>query len=195
MPVFSLYFKLGIRHILDIYSVGYILFLVSLIVVFPVKDWKRVILLMIFFICGYSVTLVMATYKVVGYNYTIIQFLVPLTIFITSVSNILKKKEGFHYKTNFTKNYVLAILFGLIHGFGYAEYLKGPMIGETRVFGSLAGFCLGLNLGQLIIVISFMVIAYLFVNLAGVNRRDWIMVISSGIAGIALTIMFESKFW
>ncbi len=195
MSQFSLYYKLGFRYILDIYNVEYILFLLSLLTVFTIKDWKRVIILLIFFIAGYSVTISLGTFKVVKYNPELIEFLLPLTIFFTSFTNIFKKKDNFRYHGNMRKNYVLALIFGAIHGFSYSNYIKGISNGEMRVFDQFVAFNLGIDTGQIIVSLVFLIIAFLFINIFGVNRRDWVMVISSGIAGVALTLMFESKFW
>lgn len=195
MSQFLLYYKLGIRYILDIYNVEYILFLISLLVVFTIKDWKRVIILLVFFIFGYTITMALGSYNIVKYNHNLIQFLLPLTIFFTSFSNIFKKKDNFRYSGNIRKNYILALIFGGIHGFSYSNYLVGINGDSLKVWGQFVSFNLGIGSGQIIVFLSFLIIAYLFLNIFGVNRRDWIMVISSGIAGVAITLMFESKYW
>jgi len=195
MSQFLLYYKLGIRYILDIYNVEYILFLISLLVVFTIKDWKRVIVLLVFFIFGYTLTMALASYNVVKYNHNLIQFLLPLTIFFTSFTNIFKKKDNFRYSGNIRKNYILALIFGGIHGFSYSTYLVGINGESLKLWSQFVSFNLGIGSGQIIVFLSFLLIAYIFLNIFGISRRDWIMVISSGIAGVAVTIMFESKYW
>lgn len=195
MSQFPLYYKLGIRYILDIYNVEYILFLISLLVVFTIKDWKRVIILLVFFILGYSITISLASYKIIKYNFELIEYLLPLTIFFTSFSNIFKKKDNFRYQGNMRKNYFLALIFGAIHGFSYSKYLTGITNGSIKVWDQFIAFNFGIGSGQVVVSLSFLLIAFLFLNIFGINRRDWVMVISSGIAGVALTLMFESKFW
>ncbi len=195
MSQFSLYYKLGIRYILDIYNVEYILFLISLLVVFTIKDWRRVIILLVFFILGYTITITLASYKVMTYNFGLIEFLLPLTIFFTSFTNIFKKKDNFRYHGNMRKNYFLALVFGAIHGFSYSRYLTGITNGSMTTWDQFSAFNIGLGSGQILVSLSFLLIAFFFVSIIGINRRDWVMVISSGIAGVALTLMFESKFW
>lgn len=194
MSQFALYYKLGIRYILDIYNVEYILFLLSLLVVFTIKDWRRVIVLLLFFILGYSLTISLACFEVINYNIDLIEFLLPLTIFFTSFTNIFKKKDNFRYKGNMRKNYFLALVFGAIHGFSYGSYFSGLINGPISMSQFLA-FNFGVGSGQVVVSISFLLIASFFLSLIGINRRDWVMVISSGIAGVALTLLFESKFW
>lgn len=180
---------------MDIYSVEYILFLISLLVVFTIKDWKRVIILLVFFILGYTISISLASFNVVNYNLGLIEFLLPLTIFFTSFSNVFKKKDNFRFQGNMRKNYVLALIFGAIHGFSYSNYLTGITNNSVRLWDQFIAFNLGIGSGQIIVSLVFLVIAFFFLNILGVNRRDWIMVISSGIAGVAITLMFESKFW
>jgi hypothetical protein len=195
MSQFSLYFKLGIQHILDIYAVDHILFILSLNVIFLLRDWKRVIILVTSFTLGHSLTLGLSVLNIVKVNEALIEFLIPVTIFITSLSNVFRKKDHFNITRNLQRNYFLAMFFGLIHGFGFSNYLRGLLGQETSVTTPLMAFNLGIEVGQVVVVLVFLMISFLFVNLIGINRRDWVMVISSGIAGIALTMMFEYKFW
>lgn len=195
MSQFSLYFKLGVQHILDIYAVDHILFILSLNVIFLLRDWKRVIILVTSFTVGHSLTLGLAVLNVVKVNEALVEFLIPVTIFLTSLSNIFRKKDHFNITRNLQRNYFLAMFFGLIHGFGFSNYLRGLLGQEASVTTPLLAFNLGIEVGQVAVVVVFLMISFLFVNLIGINRRDWVMVISSGIAGIALTMMFEYKFW
>jgi uncharacterized BrkB/YihY/UPF0761 family membrane protein len=92
-------------------------------------------------------------------------------------------------------NYLFAGFFGLIHGLGFSSYLRSILRKDENIITQLLAFNLGLELGQLIIVGIFMTAAFILVDLFGVNRRDWKMVISSAIAGIALVLMKENAFW
>lgn len=195
MSHFSLYFNLGFRYIVDLYSVEYILFLVSLLVVFTLKDWKRVIILLVCFIAGYTISISLGTYKVIKYNVELIEFLLPLTIFFTSFSNVFKKKDNFRYHGNMIKNYILALVFGAIHGFSYANYFVGITRNKIELWNQFIAFNFGIEAAQILVSLTFLMISFLFLSIIGINRRDWVMVISSGIAGVALTIMFASKFW
>ena len=66
---------------------------------------------------------------------------------------------------------------------------------DRSIITQLFAFNLGLELGQIIIVVIFLTISFLFVNLFGVDRRDWKLVISSGIAGMALVLMRNAAYW
>jgi H+/gluconate symporter-like permease len=92
-------------------------------------------------------------------------------------------------------NYFFAGFFGLIHGLGFSSYLRAILGGDETIITQLFAFNLGLEFGQLVIVAIFMAAAFILVDLFGLNRRDWKMVISSAIAGIALVLMKENMYW
>ncbi len=192
MSPFQLYFGLGKDHILD-YANGYdhILFVVALCAVYVVRDWRRILILVTAFTIGHSITLALATLEIVPVNSELIEFLIPVTIFVTAVSNLFRQEEN---KSNLHLNYILASAFGLIHGMGFSNYLKEILGKSDHIVSPLLAFNLGLEFGQIIIVSLFMAIGFIFVDLAGTNRRDWKMIISSAIAGIALILIKDSSF-
>jgi len=189
MSEFSLYFGLGKDHILD-YVNGYdhILFVLALFAVYLIRDWKKILILVTAFTIGHSITLALATLKIVTVNAQLIEFLIPLTIFITSVSNLFKR-EGLTGEKGFQINYLFAVFFGLIHGLGFSNYLRAILGKDQSILSQLLAFNLGLEFGQIIVVAIFLTFAFLLVDFLKVNRRDWKMVLSSAIAGIALILM------
>src|ERR1041385_3371738 len=95
MSEFPLYFGLGKDHILD-YVNGYdhILFVLALCAVYLVRDWKKILILVTAFTIGHSITLALATLNIISVKTALIEFLIPLTIFVTSCSNLLRKEES-----------------------------------------------------------------------------------------------------
>ena len=189
MSEFELYFVLGKDHILD-YANGYdhILFVVALCAVYVIKDWKQILILVTAFTVGHSVTLALATLNLIKVSVSWIEFLIPLTIFTTAISNLFRKEQMFA-ATAIQTNYILALFFGLIHGMGFSNYLKALLGKDQGIVLQLFAFNIGLEVGQIIIVGIFLVVSFIAVNLAGADRRDWRMVISSAVAGIALILM------
>lgn len=194
MSQFWVYFDLGRQHILDINGIDHILFVVALCVIYQLQDWKKVLILITAFTIGHSVTLALSTLEIVRFRSDIIEFLIPITIFITAFGNLFRKQSALTPK-KFNTNYFFALFFGLIHGLGFSNYLKSMLGREDSIVQPLLAFNLGLELGQIIIVSFFMVIAFVFVSLFNVSRRDWNLIISSAVAGIAITMMIETKFW
>ena len=195
MSEFQLYFGLGKDHILD-YTNGYdhILFVVALCALYLMRDWRQVLILVTAFTIGHSITLALSTLEIVTIKADLIEFLIPLTIFITAASNLFKDEENLSGRP-IHLNYFFAAFFGLIHGLGFSNYLKSILGKDERIISQLLAFNLGLEVGQIIIVAIFLSASFLLVDLFGVNRRDWKMVISSAVAGIALMLMKEKAFW
>lgn len=190
MSTFSLYFQLGLTHILDLQGYDHILFVVALCAVYLMRDWRKLLVLVTAFTVGHSVTLALATLGLVNIDADLIEFLIPVTIFITAVSNIIRKRGAYLPRVT-PLSYAFALFFGLIHGLGFSNYLRSLLGRHESLVLPLLSFNLGLELGQIIIVAIFLVSASLAVGLLGVARRDWKLVISSAIAGIALVLMVE----
>ncbi|MFZ6012459.1 MAG: HupE/UreJ family protein [Bacteroidota bacterium] len=195
MTGFELYFGLGKDHILD-YANGYdhILFVIALCALYQLRDWKQVLVLVTAFTLGHSVTLALATLSVINVKAELIEFLIPVTIFITAASNIFKKEDSFSGRP-VQINYFYAAFFGLIHGLGFSNYLRSILGRDESIISQLLAFNLGLEFGQIIIVAIFLTTGFILVDLFGANRRDWKMVISSAVAGIALILMKDKIFW
>ncbi len=195
MSEFSLYFGLGKDHILD-YANGYdhILFVVALCAIYLLRDWKKILTLVTAFTIGHSITLALATLNIVSVNAEFIEFLIPLTIFITSFSNLFRKESSIdHGRVQI--NYVFALFFGLIHGLGFSNFLRSLLGKESNIISPLLAFNLGLELGQIIVVTLFLVVGFITVDLLKVSRRDLKQVLSSAIAGIALVLLKDRVFW
>src|SRR5271154_2214260 len=100
MSEFGLYFGLGKDHILD-YVNGYdhILFVIALSAVYLIRDWRKILILVTGFTIGHSITLALATLQIISVNTKLVEFLIPLTIFITAFSNLFRKEEDAHVKS------------------------------------------------------------------------------------------------
>ena len=195
MSEFLVYLGLGKDHILD-YANGYdhILFVLALCAVYKMGDWKRVLILVTAFTVGHSITLALATLSIVNVRTDIIEFLIPVTIFITALSNILRRTERFQ-SPRLKSNYSYALIFGLIHGLGFSNYLKAILGQDERVVTQLLAFNLGLEFGQIIIVVLFMIVSFILVDVLNRDHRDFKLVTSSAIAGVALVLIKETVFW
>lgn len=194
MSTFSLYFNLGLTHILDINGYDHILFVVALCAVYVLNDWKKVLIIVTAFTIGHSITLALSTLDILTINPALIEFLIPVTIFITAVSNIFRRQRVLD-KRGVQLNYAFALFFGLIHGLGFSNYLRSLLGRDESIVMQLLAFNVGLEIGQIIIVAFFLVLSFIVVNIIQVAKRDWRIVISSAIAGIALTLMLDAQFW
>ena len=193
MSEFGLYYGLGLDHILDVNGYDHILFVIVLCALYQSSDWKKVLVLVTAFTIGHSITLALATLRIVMVNPDLIEFLIPVTILFTAISNLFTK-DGKVAEGKIWRNYLYAGFFGLIHGLGFSNYLRALLGQDETIITQLFAFNVGLEVGQIIIVALFMIISFIMVSIAGVSRRDWKMIVSSAVGGIAITIMMESSF-
>ncbi|WP_299162550.1 HupE/UreJ family protein [uncultured Tenacibaculum sp.] len=193
MNDFIFYFKMGLFHVLDIRAYDHILFLIVLAVVYQFKQWTKVLWLITLFTIGHSITLALSAYGILNVRADLIEFLIPLTIFITGLMNVLTAKKASVGKEN--QNLFFALFFGLIHGLGFSNYFK-IMIGKTSdKLVPLLEFALGVEAAQIIIVLAILLVGSLVQSVFGVNRRDWILIISSIVIGFAFQMMINRVFW
>lgn len=193
MNSFQLYFRLGWQHILDIQGFDHILFVLALCAVFIPRDWKKILILVTAFTLGHSLTLALATFNIINARTDVIEFLIPVTIAITAFVTILKPRPSTGRGVQL--NYGFAIFFGLIHGLGFSNYLRQLLGKEASLWQPLLSFNIGLEVGQIVIVGAFLLLTSIFVGIAGVNRKEWTLVISSIVLGVSLMLLLEAKFW
>lgn len=194
MSEFSLYLQLGFEHISDINGYDHILFIVALCAVYEIQHWKNVLILVTAFTIGHSVTLALSTLGIILIPSDIVEFLIPVTIFLTAVFNVTTSNDHLQEK-RLNRNYLLALGFGMIHGMGFSNYLRALLGAEESILVPLFAFNVGLEIGQLLIVAVIMGAAYLSVTIFKVRLREWTLFISGAAAGIALILMSETKFW
>lgn len=192
MTSFELYFKLGLQHILDLQGFDHILFILALCALFVARDWVKILLLVTAFTIGHSLTLALATFNLVQVRSEVIEFMIPVTIAITALITLVKPKPT--SGKGIQLNYLLALLFGLIHGMGFANYLRGLLGKEVSIWQPLLAFNVGLEVGQLVIVAAFLLLTSL-VHLAGMNRKEWTLIVSAFVLGVACMLMLQTKFW
>ena len=188
MQDFIFYLKLGWEHIISLDALDHQLFVLVLVAVYSFSDWKKILVLVTAFTIGHSITLALSTLDIIRISSDWVEFLIPLTIVITAFDNII-------FKGNQSKlmriNYFLALFFGLIHGMGFANTARMMLAKEQNLFTPLLGFNIGLELGQIVVVIAFLMLLFVVIKIFRVHKKDWIMFISSGIFALALKMTLE----
>jgi HupE / UreJ protein len=190
MSLFELYFKLGMEHIADLKGYDHILFIVTLCAVYSLKEWKRVLILVTAFTLGHSLTLALATLDLLRVDGDLIEFLIPLTIFVTALLNLFVRKGKVSSLQHYLK-YSAALFFGLIHGLGFSNYLRSLLGSEKGLVFPLFSFNVGIEVGQIFIVTLIMLLTKVVVDLLGVPRREWHVLLSGAGLGISLVLMVE----
>jgi hypothetical protein len=193
MSTFILYLKLGYRHILDLYGIEHMLFIIALVAIYLLRDWRKVLWLFLFYLVGNSLTLSLSVFQIVNPDPKIIDYLVSVTLFIAAASNLFKKEKSTIARK--PTKIILATIFGLIQGFGLANYFTNIIHLNRKVALPLVAFNIGIELGYLLVIFLYLIVSWIFVNNLGVSKKVWYLVISSAIAGIALTFMYETRYW
>ena len=182
------YFKEGWRHIISWDALDHQLFILVLAAVYMLKDWKQVLILVTAFTIGHSITLALSTLEIITVPSELVEFLIPITIAITAITNFFQK--------NFTTkairlNYFLALFFGLIHGLGFANTLRFIKAEDENLGWVLLQFNLGLEVGQIVVVLIILLIAQLVIEYLKLNRRYWVLIISAAVFIVALKMIIE----
>jgi hypothetical protein len=175
-------------HIADFHAYDHILFVAVLCAVYTFGQWKKVLMLVTAFTIGHSITLALATLQLIRLPAVWVEFLIPVTIFLTAMGNIISGgKDGASSRVK----YALALFFGLIHGLGFSSYLRNLLGGGQSVVLPLLGFNIGVELGQMLIVVCVLLLTAVLLHLFRVKQRDWILILSGAGAGVSLIMLVE----
>ena len=193
MDEFVLFLKLAFNHVLNWTAYDHILFFVVLAVIYQFKDWKKALWLITLFTLGHTTTLGLATYNIIKVDVKIIEFLIPLTILITALVNLLIADKKNFKRTNI--NLFFSFFFGLIHGLGLSGFLKMIIEDNENKLLPLLEFALGVEIAQVAIVILILIVGFIAIQIFKIKKRDWVLVISSIVIGIVVPMLIERKFW
>ncbi len=191
MQDFWFYIKLGLDHVLDINAYDHILFLAALALPFTFKSWKKVVVLATVFTTTHCASLALSSYDLVVIDAEFIEFLIPVTIVMTAIFNLLYVKSG--AEGDHIGLHVLATaFFGLIHGFGFSNYFKMLMAEEDATLSPLLGFALGIEVSQMIIVLSVLVVSLLVSSLTKAKHPVYVAVVSVLIILLTIPMLIET---
>jgi hypothetical protein len=219
----SIYFLLeGLSHISDLGAYDHILFIAALAALYQFRDWKSLLGLVTAFTIGHSIALALATFQLLNIPSELVEFLIPVTIIITCISNLfaIKKKEAFHVEHNSTldnnmfhveqsqnktptqqdiltkingQTYLISTIFGLIHGVGFSNYLRFMLAREETITIPLLMFNLGLEFGQIIILFAILILNFVSLKILGMTQKTWTIGISILILLSSIPILSETS--
>lgn len=201
MSEFLTFLQLGFRHIVDVSAFDHILFLLALAAIYRFRDAQNALWTISAFTVGHSVTLALAVTGVLTLPSALIEFLIPVTIVITGIENLLVSDRtrapwGGQYRPLF------AGVFGLVHGAGFANYLKALFV--ERIAVPLFGFNVGIELGQIVVLVAAaVVLAGLDRGIAAVHRSSarWpalrvrVVAVSLAVVAVGSTWAVERRPW
>ena len=177
----------------------HILFLLSLllpaVLVYRSRDWVpaegfrqggiEVLKVVTAFTVAHSFTLTLATLQWVVLPSRLVESTIAASVVLAALNNVWPLFQG--------QRWTVAFLFGLIHGFGFASVLTDLGLPSSALLLALFGFNLGVEVGQLAIVVVFLPLAWALRNTA-FYRRGVMTVGSLMIAALALVWLTERLF-
>lgn len=175
MQDFLFYVKLGWEHIIAWDALDHQLFILVLVAAYGYRDWRRILILVTAFTLGHSATLALSVLDVFRLPSALVETLIPVTIMLTAADNLLMRNR----RTQLMRiNYALALIFGLIHGMGFANTARMAMASEQNIAVPLLGFNVGLELGQITVVLAIMALLLLLQRIPKFQQKYWVMAVS-----------------
>lgn len=187
----KLWFQTGFEHITDLAGYDHMLFLLILCSVYSFRNWDWLILITAFTI-GHCITLVLSVLNIIRLPSSLIEFAIPLTIFISAVFRWIQveKNENKSYQKD-QKVYAVTLLFGLIHGLGFSNMLRSLLGSQADILQPLLFFNLGLEVGQIVIVLFSLVTITSLNEYAHIPRFYLVRGIAIPVGLVSLWLMFE----
>ena len=190
MNDFIFYLKEGINHILDPEGLDHFYFILSFCLLYTFKDWKKILGLVTAFTVGHCLTLFLSGLELVRINAETVEFLIPLTILLSCINNYWLILKGKRSKQQLLITYIILLVFGLIHGLGFSNYIKRMIFDDESIVMPLFGFNVGIELAQLLIIAVFLILISLVDRLIKGNVKWARIVVNSLIFFLVLKMMF-----
>jgi len=175
------YLGLGIEHI--VLGVDHLLFVLALIII--TKGWKKILKTVTAFTLAHSITLSLAALGYVNFPAPPVEAIIALSIIFLALE-ILKNIRGEQTLTS-RQPWLVAFVFGLLHGLGFAGALSQIGLPQTEIPLALAFFNIGVELGQL----AFVLLVLLIIRIVSL-KKDWPLVLQKV---PAYTIGCIASFW
>lgn len=194
MSEFVAFVGLGFGHITTLDALDHILFLLALAAIYRISDWKDTLWVVTAFTVGHSVTLGLAVAGALRLPSDVVEFLIPITIVATCVENLFVRERKAARRPGYRRP-VLAGVFGLVHGAGFANYLQNAF--ADRIAMPLFGFNVGIELGQIAVLVSIFAALYAVdraIAFARVAPATW-SVLRLRSAAVSVTIMIVAAHW
>jgi hypothetical protein len=187
--MFGIFLRLGLHHILNIGAYDHILFVTLLTIGYKPSQWKIVLALVTAFTLGHTTSLAIATFGYFHMGRALIEWLIVITIFVTGVETLLagEVNETRAFTMKYWYKYGLTMIFGLIHGLGFASTLVTLMGKESHLALPLISFNLGVELGQWVVVIMIMILSYIALHIFKLKAK--ILNLAVPITGIVISII------
>ena len=183
MNDFPVFLRLGFHHITELSAFDHLLFLVALVAPYRLRDWRHLLGVASAFTLGHSITLGLVVTDTIRLPTTLIEFLIPVTIICAGLENL---RHAGRRPAGWVRP-ALAACFGLIHGAGFATFLREMFTGSVVL--PLFAFNVGIELGQILVLITALVL------LTGVDRAVERLAPAHGVTPRAVATSLVAAAW
>jgi hypothetical protein len=186
---FIFYFLEGWKHIMSWDATDHLLFIAALSIIHSIREWQKVLVLITSFTIGHAFTLYLSAFDLVRFPVEVVEFVIPCTIVVTAIFNLVTK--GGHHRQSKNFQYPLALLFGLVHGMGYANYIRMMLSKDQHFVLGLFSFNVGLEIGQIFVVLVILVMSWSLTRIHRDAQKTLVLFSSLLIAVFSLYLAIE----
>lgn len=198
MTTFTVYLRLGFEHLLDLQGYDHLLFLAALCAAYSLRRWRELLVLVTAFTIGHSVSLALATLRLVRVDTGLVEFLIPVTIVAAAVTNLVAVRgddPSRHRVAARPARYALALVFGVVHGLGFSSFLRLVLGEERNILLPLLSFNIGLELAQIVVAGALLVLALAAIRGLQLSHKAWNVVLSALTGAAAAWMAVQRLAW
>jgi hypothetical protein len=188
MNDWQIWFSTGIEHILDINGYDHMMFVALMVFAYPVSQWKKLLWLVTAFTLGHSLTLALSVTDVLKMPQQYTELFIILTIIFTAIYLLFTSKNP---AKRGSVIYLIICCFGLIHGLGFSYLLKAMLGNSESIVMPLLMFNLGLESGQIVIVILMVLVLLMIGKYAASIERPFKISCISVILVVSLFLCYS----
>lgn len=188
MKEFWLWFSTGLEHITDFNGYDHILFVALLTISYCFDKWKKLVFLITAFTIGHSISLALSVVGHIEIRTELVEFLIAFSIVVTAAYQLYNSRKGNESQSAFL--YFMVLFFGLVHGLGFSFLLKAMLGKEESIAMPLLFFNLGLEVGQLLIVLAVVALNFFvgFVFKIPFHLYKFIFILTAGLLALKISI-------
>ena len=184
LAVAMTYLRLGIEHIL--FGIDHLLFVAGLLLI--VRDWRMLVMTVTAFTVAHSITLALATFGLVRLPPGPVETMIAGSIVLVAVEAV--RRERGQTSVAIRWPWIVAFVFGLLHGFGFAGALQDIGLPKDDIPLALLTFNVGVEIGQLVFIAVVLAAAGIVRRIVAIPR--WAVLVPSYVIGtLASFWMFE----
>jgi hypothetical protein len=191
------FLRIGFHHIVALDAADHIFFLLALAAIYRGRNWRSALWVITAFSVGHTISLALAIANLVPIRTAVIEFLIPVTIVLTGVENLVLRERvaagrGARHRPLF------AGIFGLVHGAGFAGYLKSLFV--ARVAVPLFAFNLGIEIGQFVLLTTAVALFWaldrgIVAVASATNRRATMDAFQLRLVGVSALVTIIASGW